>query len=140
MSYNNLTHDELIAIGKSAAVTFEDKLGYTTTSFDSVSIAENVEPVFWFGLMDDFQKNLEQTQRVDCSYYQSVPYSKLLKLSPLTWRNREQRELAVMAKQLGSVAGLSDKIESDMAKAFLAVIQEQAQELSNLLEHHKDAD
>ena len=128
----NYTVNELLAIASSAEITFKDVLGYDQCTLYSVHVRKE-SIIFEFQLRDDFQDYLSYAQRIDNGFTDFTP-EKLAALSSQTWRNREQRELALLARQVAGVRHDVDKLVSAQAIAFVKSLDPLAAEINGLLE------
>ena len=131
------TTSELRAIGQSAERTFRDILGYDTADFESVRVYEDGHIQYVFTLRDDFQRDIPAEHRVDDEFYRSIDMEKILNLSPATWRTREQRELAVMARQLGALNNNVGEIRSAQARQFAEDLTRLGNDIAGLIEAAK---
>lgn len=131
------TTSELRAIGETAERTFRDILGYDTADFESVRVHSDGDIQYVFTLRDDFQRELPAEHRVDHEFYRSIDMEKILELSPSTWRTREQRELAVMARQLGALNGKVGEIRSAQARQFVDDLTRLSGDIAGLIEASK---
>lgn len=131
------TTSELRAIGETAERIFCNILGYDLAAFESVRVHADGDIEYVFTLRDDFQRELPAEHRVDHEFYRSIDMEKILELSPSTWRTREQRELAVMARQLGALNGKVGEIRSAQARQFVDDLTRLSSDIAGLIEASK---
>jgi hypothetical protein len=125
---------DLIALGKSAENTLKTTFGYDNVAFISARVDADGNISFGITIQDDFQEHLAYGDRVDSEYARTFTLEQIINLSPQTHRNREQRELAVLARSVASVRHDRDKLVSAQAQAFVTSLDPLAAEISALIE------
>jgi len=126
--------ENFLALGRAAAESFRVTFGYDYVEFNYFKITEAGDVHFYFDLIDDFQRDLGYGETVDHGHSMKFSYEAVCNLSPATWRVRKQRELAVLARKTAEISGLSDKVEDEMVKAFIATLTDSMKDLAGLIE------
>jgi len=114
-----------------------ETLGYTTAEVLSVNLRENGSGEVVINLTDDFQDNLSADIHYYHERYRYVSFD-----SPeavgiglfLSYPNRAQRELRVMARQMASVKGMGEHLASVEAQHFVTTILRNADKLFEAIE------
>ena len=116
------TISELLELGRMGKAYFEDTLGYTEVAFIDVTLRAHGNHTVYFTIYDDFQREIPEDMRYRNSYMESIDlgvfWDKLL-----TWPNREQRELEILARKMASIDGNLADIQSAQVLAFVKRIQ-----------------
>ena len=128
------TISEMIALGKSGAAWFEEKLGYTEVRFIDVTLWLSNHSVVYFALHDDFQKELSYDRRFKDDSMMSIDLEDFWTTLE-AWPNREQRELEIMARKLAALDTNLDQIKSAQVHAFVARLQPQIDEIRRMITH-----
>jgi len=121
-NYTAYTAWQLLDLGRSAQVYFEETLGYDEARFVEVSLRPSGDNNIQFSLTDDFQDGLSNDQKYKVGWAVFVPLDGFWdKLT--TWPNREQRELTILARKVAAIDGNLDQIKSAQVLAFVARLQ-----------------
>ena len=128
------TISELIALGKSGAAFFGEKLGYTVVRFIDVTIWADNRINIYFDLRDDFQAEIAHEKRFKSDSMMKVDLEGFWD-TLVAWPNREQRELEIMARKLATLDANLDQIQSAQVLAFVARLQPQIDEIRRMITH-----
>ena len=125
----------LIEIGHSVAEALVRELGYNEANFRGLEyqvpyygVASYVAK---FYVEDDFQEHLSYDDRVDHGSM-AITIEQLTSF-PAGFQSREMRELKSLAKRTALGEDYTDKMESALAKQFVADLMPDLEKLKNLL-------
>jgi len=135
----NYTISELIALGRSGAAFFEEKLGYTDASFLDVTLWSRDTHALYFSLHDNFQKEIPYDRRYKSDSMIKINLEDFWNTLE-AWPNREQRELEIMARKLAALDANLDQIQSAQVLAFVARLQPQIDEIRRMITHEPAAE
>lgn len=128
---------ELIALGKSGAAFFDEKLGYTSVYFIDITLWQGGDRKVYFSLQDDFQAEIHHDKRFKCGGLITIELENFWHTLE-QWPNREQRELEIMARKLAALDANLDQIQSAQVLAFVARLQPQIDEIRRMITHQPE--
>lgn len=129
------TIQELLASGESFAEHFA-RCGYDTADFRDVTIRKDGEILFYFNLEDDFQRDITVSLRYKHEWMMRISGETVQEIRDqvYAWPSRKQRELRVLARQLASVKGMSEKVADLEVQEIIEGILSSGTQIKNLLE------